>query len=92
MWFWGLLLIDKDILVIIAQAVNPHGRRMRKECIVFLNGECDSDGGGYSFPAVSRERGIGMGSKANFIKLCSGQEHLNEGVGGHAGGSSRGAS
>jgi hypothetical protein len=83
--FWGLFVVDEDILVILVQAVNPHGGSVGEEGAVFFYSEGHGQGRRFAFPAVEDEGRVVTGSEAQLAKVGAREQQLKEGIGRHAG-------
>lgn len=83
--FWGLFVVDEDVLVILVQAVNPHGRSMGEEGAVLFYCEGDGHGRRFSIPSVEDWGEVVMGAYAQLGETGALEQHLEESVGRHAG-------
>jgi hypothetical protein len=74
--FWGLLVVDEDILVIFVQPVNPHGRSVGEEGAVLFYSEGDGQGRRFPLPAIEDKGRVVTGSQAQPAEVGACEQHL----------------
>jgi hypothetical protein len=83
--FWGLFVVDEDVLVIFVQAVNPYGRSMGEEGAVLFYCEGDGHGRRFSVPSVKDWGGVVIGAYPQLGETGALEQHLEESAGRRAG-------